>query len=218
MSSGSRVAMWIVVRLAAKFLGPSGQVLPVPTPRGSAIGGRLRGYYWTSLRAITAQAGVDPALVRHFFGDKKGLFEEAVLQQKLFAQERLDRSQDNEQDKEVRLVEAYLDVWEIEPGASRVRALLRAAVESEENRQYFQEAFNEMYSRSAQALGPNLQPDALALAGAQLLGTCVIRYILRLEPIASMPRDELVNSLVPAVQYLLTTQPTNTERLDGQDA
>lgn len=63
-----------------------------------------------------------------------------------------------------------------------------------------------------------LQPDALALAGAQLLGTCVIRYILRLEPIASMPRDELVNSLVPAVQYLLTTQPTNTERLDGQDA
>lgn len=75
-----------------------------------------------------------------------------------------------------------------------------------------------MYSRSAQALGANLQPDALALIGAQLLGACVIRYILRLEPIASMPRDDLVNSLVPAVQHLLTKQPTNTERLDGQDA
>jgi|SRR5690625_4617514 len=176
------------------------------------------GYHRTSLRAITSQAGVDPALVRHFFGDKKGLFEEAVLQQKLFAQERLDRLQDNKQNIEVRLVEAYLDVWEIEPGASTVRALLRAAVESEENRQYFQEAFNEMFSRSTQALGANLQPDALALTGAQLLGTCVLRYILRLEPIASMPRDELVNSLVPAVQHMLTTQPTNTKRRDVQDA
>lgn len=115
-------------------------------------------------------------------------------------------------------VETYLDMWEIEPGASTVRAWFRAAVESEENRQYFQGAFYEMFSRSTQALGANIKPDALALAGAQLLGTCVVRYILGLEPIASMPRGELVNSLVPAVQHMLTTRATNTGRLDGQDA
>lgn len=93
-----------------------------------------RGYEGASLRAITDRAGVDVSMVAHFFGDKRGLFEQAVINQfehNLGAADALLRGSGP---VAPRLAAAFLDLWEIEPSASSMRALLRAALESDENR------------------------------------------------------------------------------------
>lgn len=161
------------------------------------------GYQGTSLRSITSQAGVDPTLVRHFFGDKQGLFREAVLQQVGLRDEILASIGDADTGLSTRLVEAYLDVWEKEPSASTIRALFRTGLESEESRGYLQEVILAELPRGAQMLpGPN-DPKGMALAASHLLGVCVVRYVLKLEPLASMDRREVVASLAPLIEQEL---------------
>lgn len=79
------------------------------------------------MRAITARVGVDVALVRHFFGDKQGLFEEAILKQAERALEHLSQVEDGS-DSATRRLNAYFDLWESPQTALLVRALFRAGL------------------------------------------------------------------------------------------
>ncbi|MFB9776055.1 TetR/AcrR family transcriptional regulator [Brevibacterium otitidis] len=167
------------------------------------------GYSGTSLRAITTEAGVDPTLVRHFFGDKEGLFREAVLEQAAMRDVILESLADADIDEiGVRLVEAWLDVWEREPSAAIPRAVLRTALESDEARALLQDVISAEAPRSAQMLPGNVELPGTIFAFSHLLGICTIRYVLRLEPLASMDRSEVVAMVGPLIQQAL--QPTAT--------
>jgi AcrR family transcriptional regulator len=160
-----------------------------------------RGYDGASMRLIAGEAGVDPALIRHFFGDKQGLYaatlaDDSNINQALAAVLTGDPAEVGR-----RASAAYLGLWEDEPTATTLRALFRSAVASDKA----VNAFTQVMAPHILAAGPPRlsAPLALrhvALAGAQLLGIAVGRYVLALEPLATMTRDEVVDAVAPAIQ------------------
>ncbi|MCI1660125.1 TetR family transcriptional regulator [Bifidobacterium psychraerophilum] len=175
------------------------------------------GYEGASLRAITRSAGVDVALVRHFFGDKQGLFEEAVLRQG-YGSLKLLMHNDYVGTPAHRMLTAYFAMWENEETALTIRALFRTALESEENRNRLVEIISALLKESIHTLANSQEAESgsekrgsedhqseygvtlrTQLIAAHLLGVGVTRYVLKLKPIAVVPTDELIERLEPVI-------------------
>jgi AcrR family transcriptional regulator len=165
------------------------------------------GYEGASLRAITKAAGVDVALVRHFFGDKQGLFEEAILKQG-YDNLKLLMDADYQGSPARRVLEAYFAMWENEETSLTTRALFRTALESEENRNKLVELIGNLMNNSlhklASSKGITEWPEddvtiRTQLIASQLLGIGVTRYVLKLKPIADVPSAQLINQLEPVL-------------------
>ncbi|HEY1919260.1 MAG TPA: TetR family transcriptional regulator [Streptosporangiaceae bacterium] len=159
-----------------------------------------RGFEQTTIRAVAAQAGVDASMVMRYFGSKAGLFAAAAIAD-LEIPDLL--SAPAAQRGEV-LVRHLVDRWEDDAHDDKLILLLRTAVTSEEVAARLQSVLGELIIGPIAALG---DPDAAergALIGAQLLGVALCRYILRMEPLASLPADEVVAAIAPSVQHYLT--------------
>ncbi|MGX1738906.1 TetR/AcrR family transcriptional regulator [Corynebacterium flavescens] len=174
-----------------------------------------RGFEGTTLRAITESVGVDVAMVRHFFGSKQGLFDEAVL-------DRGDRNVQMLIDAEpngrpaAQLLEAYFAMWEDERTAQTVRALFRAALESEEHRARLQELLSKRLNESLRLL--SLEGKSVAaldsgsghgtlrtqLIASHLLGVGISRYILQITPLSEVPLEALVEQLTPVIEAYIS--------------
>jgi AcrR family transcriptional regulator len=180
------------------------------------------GYERATLRAITARAGVDVALVKHFFGSKEGLFDEAVLRHVSTALRTVVAAAAGAPEGlGIRMAEAYLSVWETEPSASVVRALFRVALESGgQMGRLYATAGTYLVStlRAVDAAVQGRSPDEadtspesavrLQLLGSHLLGVGLTRYILKLRPLADLPRERVVADLAPVVErYLRPAAP-----------
>ncbi|GAB2534612.1 TetR/AcrR family transcriptional regulator [Nocardia heshunensis] len=163
------------------------------------------GYDRTSVRDIAVAAGVDPALIRHYFGNKEGLFR-ATMGWPFDPEALAARIVDGELDGVgERLTRVFLTLWDAPESRGRLEAILRGAATHEESatlaRQFIQ---GQLYQLLAAALPA---PDAelrIDLAMSQLLGTAYLRYILKVEPIASEPIESLVARLTPAITAHLT--------------
>ena len=163
-----------------------------------------KGYESASIRMITDKIGVDPALVRHYFGDKEGLFRAAVIE-RVDAQNALGAALDGNPDTlGERLVRAYLSLWIDPRSASTMQAMLRSALDSSAARDHVERDLQLRLTRSAEAT-PNKDRKRLALAGSHLLGLAMARHILCFEPLASMSVDEIATTLGPVIQQLLHT-------------
>lgn len=161
-----------------------------------------RGYDGASLRAIAAAAGVDPGLIRHFFGDKEGLFATAVADRMQVA-DLLARAASADPATVGRaMTEAYLGLWE-DPGTGPiVRALVRSATTSPGAAHMMREMIG---PRLRDATGGDADlARRVALAASNLLGVAVARYVVQVGPVVDLPRDELVDRLAPVVQHYLT--------------
>lgn len=176
-----------------------------------------RGYAASSLRAITSEAGVDVAMVKHFFGDKQGLFDEAILQHADRMESALNLDDVPLEEFPDRFAEVFLQLWEKEPTASTFIALIRAALESPDNRDHLESALqNRLIPVMHRLLRPS--PDGSSapagssaagdqhptqLLGAHLLGLGIARYILRLAPIADLPREVMAREVAETVRRYL---------------
>jgi AcrR family transcriptional regulator len=166
-----------------------------------------RGYDAASIRAIATAAAVDPALVHHYFGTKEQLFL-AAMQMPINPAEVLRVVAEGGRDEiGERLVRAFLTVWD-SPAGSAGAALLRSAVSSEWGARLLREfVTRQILRRVIKMLDIEHEPDATlraALAGSQLVGLVMTRYIVRLEPIASTPKETLVRAVAPTIQRYLT--------------
>ncbi|MCW2943673.1 MAG: TetR/AcrR family transcriptional regulator [Actinoallomurus sp.] len=163
-----------------------------------------RGYDKASIRAIAGEAGVDPALVHHFFGTKGELFAAAMefpVDPASIVPRILDgpRSEIGE-----RLVRTFLRFWEDPLLRPQFVGILRSATTSEQGAALLREFItSRIFARIAQGLGvPGL---SLTAAAAQMIGVVMLRYVLEMEPMASADEDELVALLAPTVQRYLDT-------------
>ncbi|MGO2841420.1 TetR/AcrR family transcriptional regulator [Corynebacterium variabile] len=161
------------------------------------------GYDHTSLRSITDRAGVDVALVKHYFGSKQGLFDEAVLQHADRSFALRDLLTDTGPDIDARArqaAEVYLSIWETDPGAATVRALFRAALESEEHRASLERVLTEKLDELAPGISdaPRMQ-----LLAAHLMGVGVMRYLLKFSPVADLSHEAMVDDLAPLIKNYL---------------
>lgn len=165
-----------------------------------------RGYEGTTIRAVAAVAGVDPALVMRYFVSKAGLFAEAAeLDLALPALTGLTPTQTARA-----LVGRFFEVWE---EGETFLVLLRAAATSEVAAERLRGVF-ETQAAPALALAALDRPrERAALVGAQIIGFAYGRYVLRAEPLVAMSRDDVLHWLGPAiVRYLTDPEP---DRLRG---
>lgn len=171
------------------------------------------GFGGTTIRAIARDAGVDPALVHHYFGSKDELFvaslELPVDPREVLAQ-RL--SEDGGAGTAVpgeRLLRAMLSVWddpELRPGLlAGVRRLLEPGGEDLIRTGFVPVVLRPM----GELLGVDRPERRMPLVATQVIGMVLARYVIVLEPVCSMSVDELVSVFAPTLERYLT------EDLDG---
>jgi len=163
-----------------------------------------RGFDGATIRAIAARAAVDPALVHHYFGAKEQLFGAALtlpVQPALFLPEVLrgDRETLGE-----RLVLAFLETWENAAQREVFLALARSAFTSEKAAAAIRRLVtSEILEPVATILGVDDAGLRATAAASQFVGLMIVRYIARLEPLASAGAPTVAALLGPTIQRYL---------------
>lgn len=170
-----------------------------------------RGYDGATIRSIATSAGVDPALVHHYFGNKEQLFT-ATMNFPASPRELVTEAfGEGLSGAGERLVRMFLRVWDSPAGAAGV-ALLRSAVSNERGARLMREfVTTQLLHRAMQQLDidPAEAPTRAALVASQMAGLAVTRYLLRIEPLATAPAEAVVPLVAPTVQrYLADPLPT----------
>ena len=163
-----------------------------------------RGYEAASLRAIARRAGVDSALVHHYFDGKADLFA-ATLEAPLRPDRVLEvvlagpREAVGES-----LVRYLLERLDDERSARRMVVILRTVLGGGPGTRMVREFLTRevLAKLAARSAAPDADLRA-ELAASQLVGLMMARYALRVEPIASAPADDLVRRVGPVVQWHL---------------
>lgn len=161
-----------------------------------------RGYEKTSVRGIAKAAGVDPALVHHYFGTKEQVFEAAIEVAFAPALRAPDAIGDAPLDEVgERLTRFILGLWENPASRTPLLAIVRSAVNNETAATVFRRLIaTQVLRRVAAQLH---LPDAelrVELAAAQLVGCAMLRYVIKVEPLASADPEQIVARLAPVVQ------------------
>jgi AcrR family transcriptional regulator len=169
------------------------------------------GYEAGTVRGIAADAAVDPALVLHYFGSKEGVFRAAVdfpVDPADFIPRLLAPGLDGLGE---RLVRFFLETWD-SPAGRPLLALIRSVVASEDAAALLREfVTREVLGRLAQALEVDQPQLRATLAASTLIGMAMLRYVVKLEPLASASPEVVAGWLGPAVQRYLT-DPVVTAR------
>jgi AcrR family transcriptional regulator len=163
------------------------------------------GYERTTIRAIASEAGVDPALVVHFFGSKQKLFlsvmtlpfePEKVMPEILAGR----RSQ-------VGLRLARFAVGQLEDPRARatITGILRAAASEPEAASMVRDLVaGRIVGSIAEGLGVADAPVRATLVASQIVGLVMARYVVRVEPLASLDSEALIAAIAPNLQRYLT--------------
>jgi AcrR family transcriptional regulator len=165
-----------------------------------------RGYEKTSVRGIAKAAGVDPALVHHYFGTMEQVFEAAVEIALAPAAGMPDTLAEGPLDGVgERLTRFVFGVWENPVTRAPLLAIVRSAVTNDTAAAVFRRM---VVSQIMRRVAARLEvPDAelrAELAAAQLVGTAMLRYVIQVEPLASADVERIVERLAPVVQGHLT--------------
>ncbi|MEU6390031.1 TetR family transcriptional regulator [Streptomyces sp. NPDC046939] len=167
-----------------------------------------RGYEKASVRGIAKAAGVDSALVHHYFGTKEQVFAASVEAALAPAFEAPDRLADGPLDSiGEQLTRFIFGVWENPVTRAPVLAVVRSAVNNEVAAGVFRRLVAaQLLARIGRRLDVPEQEAELraSLAAAQLVGTAMLRYVIKVEPLASVDAEVLVARLAPVVQGHLT--------------
>ncbi|RAU92863.1 TetR family transcriptional regulator [Mycobacterium colombiense] len=164
-----------------------------------------RGYDKTTLRAIADQARVDPSMVLYLFGSKAQLFRESmklVLPANLLTNELAHKDDDLGR----RVVRAYLGIWERPDTAASMASMVQSATSNSDANEAFRGFLHDyLLTAVSNALGGGHEARLRAmLAATSLVGTAMLRYIMRVPPLSSLGVDEVVALVGPAVHRSLT--------------
>jgi len=164
-----------------------------------------RGYDRATIRDIAARAGVDPALVLHYFGSKQQLFA-AALEIPLDPGAIIERVMAHDRGEMGRsLVRAFLEAWEPEETRSPLLAMVRSAMTNETAMELVREFLGRrIFTPLTATLGVADADLRATLIGSQLIGLAMVRYVARIEPLASAPIERIVAAAAPTVQRYLT--------------
>jgi AcrR family transcriptional regulator len=162
-------------------------------------------YTSVSIRAIARRAGVDPALVHHYFADKAALFAETMA---LPIDPRKVGEEVNEEEfSGERLIERFLAQWEHGPGSespafvSLMQAMAASPRVAANVRQFVAERVG-LHGRPGDS--EELKLRRRSLVGSQLLGIACNRYLMRMEPMASASRSDVARWAGPTIDRYAT--------------
>ncbi len=162
------------------------------------------GFAGTTIRGVATDAGVDAALVHHYFGTKDELFIAAIelpVDPRQVLASAMNGGPDGAGE---RLLTEFLAVWddpELQPSlVGVVRAMLDPA-----SSRLLTEGFLPVVLRPlGEALGIDRPEHRMPILASQVVGVILLRYVLRVEPLASMSSAEVVATYAPTIQRYLT--------------
>jgi AcrR family transcriptional regulator len=159
----------------------------------------------TSIRAVAAAAGVDSALVHHYFGTKENLFAAAV-HIRIDPMDVIGPLRDAPiEELGYTIPSMLLPLWDSELGAGLIATLRSILAGSEVNlfRSFIQDVIAvEVGGRVDDP--PGSGPIRIQFVASQLVGVVMARYILELEPFASLPAEQIARTIAPNLQRYLT--------------
>ena len=165
------------------------------------------GYARTTVRAIGADAGIDPSMVIRYFTSKQALFAAAVdIDLALPDLVRVPREQLG-----ASAVRHFLTRWEGEAATDSLRVLLATATTDADAAARMQDVFATQLHPVVAAAGHDSETAALrsGLVATQILGLALCRYVLRLPPVVALAPEDVVRWLGPVIQaYLTDPRPT----------
>jgi AcrR family transcriptional regulator len=151
------------------------------------------GYEAATIRAIAADANIDPSMVMRYFGTKDQLFAAAAEFDLQFP----DLSEVEPGELGRALVSHFLTRWEDDEA---LVVLLRSATTNVEAAQRMTDIFAGQLLPAIDKLVPDDAPRRAGLIATQVLGMALCRFVLRLPPVVGLSRDELIDWLGPTLQ------------------
>jgi AcrR family transcriptional regulator len=158
------------------------------------------GFERATIRAIAADANIDPSMVMRYFGNKDQLFAAAAD----FDLQIPDLSDVDRKKLGSRLVAHFLDRWERDEA---LVVLLRCSTTNDEAAQRMRKIFSSQLRPVIAKLGGADASRRAGLIATQVLGLALCRYVLRLPPVVAMSHDEVIAWLGPTVQRYLDARP-----------
>jgi AcrR family transcriptional regulator len=160
------------------------------------------GYQAVSLRAIATAAEVDVALLSYHFGSKQGLFS-AAMSLPVNPADVLRPALEGDLDGlPERVLRGMMRAWEDPVSGPPLRAVAGAAASEPQLNRLVREAVG---ATLIDLLIERIGPVKAAIFSTQIAGVIFTRYLLRLEPIASMPAEDVVTHLLPALRATIMT-------------
>ena len=196
-------------------LMPKKSITPGPRDERGVLSARIlaaargefaeQGWAGTTLRAVARAADVDPALVYHYFGSKEGLLDAATNPPQKWLDSiakvwttPLDRLG-------TALITLLLASWADDEIGPTLRAILQTAAHEPSTREKLRRVV-EGSLMGVSELGSD-ERDRLTRSGlvsSQMMGFALMRYVWKIEPVASMPDDEVVAAIAPNLQHYVS--------------
>ena len=160
------------------------------------------GWAGTTIRAVARAADVDPALVYHYFGSKEGLLDAATNPPQKWL-ERVAKVWTTPIDQlGAALITLLLASWADDEIGPTLRAIVQTAAHEPSTREKLRRVV-EGSLMGVSELGSD-ERDRLVRSGlisSQMMGFALMRYVWKIEPIASMSDDEAIAAVSPNLQH-----------------
>jgi AcrR family transcriptional regulator len=164
-----------------------------------------RGYDKTSIRGIAKAASVDPALVHHYFGTKEQVFEAAIevsFEPALAVPDVLAQGPEGVGE---RLARHFFGVWENPATRAPLLAVIRSALTYEAAAAVLRGVvLRRLLERVAGELEVPEPKFRAELAASQMVGVAILRYGIKVEPLATVDVEEIIAMVAPTLQRYLT--------------
>ncbi|OBF00510.1 TetR family transcriptional regulator [Mycobacterium sp. 852002-10029_SCH5224772] len=159
------------------------------------------GWAGTAIRAVARTADVDPALIYHYFGSKEGLLDAATTPPQKWLDAVAATWATPKADLGRQLIRTVLDTWTDDEVGPILRAVVLTAAHEDKTREKLR-LIVERGLIGGSTLGAD-EDERLRRSGliaTQLIGFALLRYVWKMEPIASMSEDQVVAAMAPNLQ------------------
>ena len=190
---------------------PKRSITPGPRDERGVLAARIlaaardefaeHGWAGTAIRAVARTADVDPALIYHYFGSKEGLLDAATTPPQKWLDAVAATWATPKADLGRQLLRTVLDTWtDVEVGPILRAVVLTAAHEDKTREKLRLIVERGLIGGSTLGADEDERLRRSGLIATQLIGFALLRYVWKIEPIASMPEDEVVAAMAPNLQ------------------
>ena len=193
-------------------LVPKKSITPGPRDERGVLAARIvaaardefadHGWAGTTIRAVARAADVDPALVYHYFGSKEGLLDAATNPPQKWLENVAKVWTTPIDQLGAALITLLLASWADDEVGPTLRAILQTAAHEPSTREKLRRVVEGSLMGVAE-LGSD-ERDRLIRSGlisSQMMGFALMRYVWKIEPIASMTDDEVIAAITPNLQH-----------------
>jgi AcrR family transcriptional regulator len=159
------------------------------------------GWAGTTIRGVARAADVDPALVYHYFGSKEGLLDAATAPPQKWLDAIAETYAKPQAELGGQLLRLVLDSWSDEEVGPTLQAIVLAAAHEPKARERLRTIVER--SMMGQSVLGSDEDEGLRRSGliaSQLFGLALMRYVWKIEPVASMTDDEVLAAMAPTLQ------------------